>query len=189
MLAGAVRAAAAQDYVDEEEPAPVYVAELRTPGRAVLGLDFGIGVLDAVCSGCYAEGGVSLDFFAGVQVARRAALVADGWALTHLIATDSDQSGIATLAIATAGPRVWLAPRFWIQGGVGGGWLLVSGAGSGDGAEFGPGAMLAAGGEPGHKRCSGIDLSLRMGGIRGSDDAGDPLLLYSIAAVVGYHWN
>lgn len=187
-----------EDVVHEAPPPPVYVARLRAPGRAVVGLDFGIGVLDAVCSRCYAEGGISLDGFAGAQLAPRVALVVDAWSLFHLIAADSGAPGVAAHAIATAGARVWLVPRLWVQAGLGGGGLLVSGGGDGDsGADFGPAAMFAVGGELGHKQFSGIDLSIRIGGSRvraGRDDtdgagSGDRVLIYSAAAVAGYHWN
>ncbi|HKE16177.1 MAG TPA: hypothetical protein VKB80_14975 [Kofleriaceae bacterium] len=191
-----------EDVVHEPPPPPVYVARLRAPGRAVIGLDFGIGLLDAVCGGCYAEGGISLDGFAGAQLAPRVALVVDAWSLFHLIATgNTGGPGLAAHAIATAGARVWLVPRLWLQAGLGGGGLLFSGGGGRDsGAELGPAAMFAVGGELGHKRFSGIDLSIRMGSSRvragsgGSDDAdagrsGDRVFVYSVAAVAGYHWN
>jgi len=192
-LLGAAAPADAQELVHEPEPPPVYVAELRAPARAVLGLDFGIGMLDALCDGCYAEGGLSLDLFGGVQVARRVALLADAWGLLHLVATDDDQSGIAALALATAGARVWIIPRLWLQAGVGAGALLIAGSGADDGADFGPGLLLAVGGEPGHKRWSGIDLSLRIGATWLTDasasEGDDRVLFYGVAAVVGYHWN
>jgi hypothetical protein len=184
-------AAEDEEFVDEARPAPVYVAELRAPRRAVFGLDFGLGVLDAVCGGCYAEGGLSLDLFAGVQLAPRVALLADAWALSHLVAGDDNQSGVAALVIASVGARVWVVPRLWLQAGAGAAWLVTSGApAGGDDADVGPGAMVAIGGELGHQRWSGIDLSLRMGGTRlAAGDEGDDVLVYSIAAVVGFHWN
>jgi hypothetical protein len=202
--AGAPRAAAQdahdpddEDVVHEPPPPPPYVARLRPPGRAVIGLDFGLGMLDAVCGGCYAEGGISLDGFAGAQVSRRVALLADAWSLAHLIAADDGGGGVAAHAIATAAARVWIVPRLWVQAGLGGGWLLVAGGGDDGGAEFGPAAMFAVGGELGHRRWSGIDLSVRMGGSKvrvsrgegGASDSDESVLLYSLAAVVGFHWN
>jgi hypothetical protein len=187
------------EAVREPPPPPLYVAALREPGRAVIGLDFGLGMFDAVCSGCYAEGGISLSGFGGAQLTRRVALLADVWALMHLIAQDMNETGAAAHAMATAGARVWIIPRLWVQAGIGAGCLAVTGTGPDDGVDGGPSALLAIGGELGHKRTSGIDLSVRIGatrlaGDRGSTDADDPddgdaVLLYSIAAVVGYHWN
>jgi hypothetical protein len=184
------------EIVNEPQPPPLYVAALRQPGRPVIGLDFGIGTLDAVCSGCYAEGGVSLDVFGGAQLTRRVALLADAWALMHLIAEDMNESGVAAHAMATAGARVWIIPRLWVQAGVGAGCLAVIGTGADNGVDGGPAGMLAVGGELGHERTSGIDLSVRIGATRLAGDAastdpddGGAVLLYSIAAVVGFHWN
>ena len=174
-----------------EELDEVYVAELRLPGRLVIGFDFGIGMLDATCGGCYAVGGLSLDGFAGVQVAPRLAILGEVWALNHLIAADDERSGLAIHGIGAAAARVWLDPRLWLQAGAGAGGLI--GTGRGGGSTWGPAAMISVGGEPGHKRCSGIDLSLRLGGTIMRDEMSESgtgrILVYNIAAMVGYHWN
>ncbi len=197
--AASPRAARAQGEAEDADDAeellePIYVAELRLPGRLVIGFDFGIGFIDATCGGCYPVGGLSVDGFAGVQVSRRVALLADLWTINHLLATDEEEgrNGIAIHSLDTAAVRVWLVPRLWLQGGAGLGWFNVTA--DRDGFLFGPAAMVAVGGEPGHKRCNGIDLSLRIGGTRvrdESDDSGESrhMLLYSATAVVGYHWN
>jgi hypothetical protein len=171
-----------------EPPPPVYVADLRLPGRLVIGFDFGIGIIDALCTGCSPIGALSLDTFAGLQLSRRVAILGEAWGLFHLLATDGEDTGVATHALATAGSRVWLTPRFWLQGGLGGGMLATWGRGEAV-SIYGPSAALAIGREPGHQRCSGIDLSLRIGGTILRDDGGDRTLLYNVAAVVGYHWN
>lgn len=194
LAVGAPSAARAQGEAEEAEEAlePIYVAELRLPGRLVIGFDFGIGFIDATCGGCYPIGGLSVDGFAGVQVSRRVAVLADVWTINHLLPADDERKGLAIHALNTAAARVWLMPRLWLQGGGGLGWFNVTA--DRDGFLFGPAAVLAVGGEPGHKRCSGIDLSLRIGGTVVRDesdgtDSGDRMLLYSAAAVVGYHWN
>lgn len=186
--------ARAQGEAEEAEDLsePVYVAELRPPGRLVIGFDFGIGFIDATCGGCYPRGGLDIDGFAGVQVSRRVALLADIWTLDHLLATDEQErrSGIAIHAIQAAAARVWLQPRLWVQAGAGLGWFNITA--DRDGFLVGPAAMIAVGGEPGHRRCSGTDLSLRIGGTRvrdESDGSGGHMLIYSAAAVVGFHWN
>jgi hypothetical protein len=194
VVLAAPRSAGAQQTDEDKELArlleeEVYVAELRQPGRLVVGFDFGIGFIDATCGGCYPRGGLSLDGFVGVQVARRLALLADVWTVNHLVARDEQarESGIAIHAIQTAAARVWIVPRLWVQAGGGLGWFNITA--DHDGFLFGPAGMIAVGGEPGHKRCNGIDLSLRIGGTRVRDDAADHMLLYSATAVVGYHWN
>ena len=199
LVVGAPGAARAQEAADQDEDEdtvealePIYVAELRLPGRLVIGFDFGIGFVDATCGGCYPIGGLAVAGFAGVQVSSRVALLADVWSVNHLLPADEERSGLAIHAINTAAARVWLLPRLWLQGGAGLGWFNITA--DRDGFLFGPSAMIAVGGEPGHKRCSGIDLSLRIGGSIVRDesdgaDSGDRMLLYSAAAVVGYHWN
>jgi hypothetical protein len=172
--------------IDDEEP---YVADFRLPGRLVIGFDFGIGIVDLACGGCHALGGIHLDAFAGVQVARRVALLADGSSLLHILATDDNDSGLAAHGIASAGARVWLVPRLWVQAGGGIGRFSADQPGP-NVREYGPAMMIAIGGEQGHKVCSGIDLSLRAGGT--VIDAGGAVgrtLLYSVSGAVGFHWN
>lgn len=172
-----------------EDPEP-YLADFRLPGRLVIGFDFGIGAFDLTCGDCAGKGSLHVDLFAGVQVARRVALLAEGWSMMHLLPTDErDHNGLATHTIATAAARVWLMPRLWLQGGAGVGWLTTDQGG--DHVRIhGPAAVVAIGGEPGHKPCSGIDLSLRIGGTP-VDIGGDVgrTLLYSVGAAVGFHWN
>ena len=129
-----------------------------------------------------------------MQVSRRVALLADVWTINHLLPTDEEREGIAIHAINTAAARVWVVPRLWLQAGAGLGWFNITA--DRDGFLVGPTAMVAVGGEPGHRRCSGIDLSLRIGGTRVLDESDEDegagrrhMLLYSATAVVGYHWN
>lgn len=176
----------AADLTPEEEP---YLADFRRPWRLVIGFDFGIGVIDLVCAGCHSLGGLHVDVFAGVQVARRVALLAEVWSLVHLLPADDPDNGLAAHTLATAGSRVWVAPRLWVQAGGGIGRFTAEQAGPNE-EEHGPAAVLAVGGEPGHRWCSGIDLSLRAGGtlVDGGDAAGR-VFLYNIGAAVGFHWN
>jgi hypothetical protein len=177
----------ASEVPDEPEP---YLADFRHPGRLVIGFDFGLGAFDLVCTDCSTKGALHLDVFAGAQITRRVALLAEGWSMMHLLATDEqDHAGFAAHTIATAAARVWLVPRLWLQAGAGAGWLTADRGG--DHIRLhGPAAVIAVGGEPGHSWCSGIDLSLRLGGTLvdlGGDV--DRTLLYSIGAAVGFHWN
>ena len=171
------------------EPEP-YLAELRLPWRPVIGFDFGIGVMDLVCSGCSSRGSLHVDLFGGVQVSPRVALLAEVWSMLHLLASDeNDDSGLTAHTITHAGARVWLAPRLWVQGGAGMG-LFTADQGDDHVRVRGPAAAIAIGSEPGHRPCSGIDISLRVGGTR--VDLGGEVghtLLYSVGAAVGFHWN
>ena len=189
VLAGAFGVAGArvqaQPVVDEDEPPPAYVAELRPGGRPILGLSAGVGVFDATCGGCYSQTGLSVGLYGGWQLTPRVALLADGWAVVHLLPLDADQRGVITHVLAVLAARVWLAPRLWIEAGPGGGVL----AATGQGHDLGPGAVLAIGAEPGHAPCHGIDVSARIGGSRQSLGGGDHTLVYSIAGSVAFHWN
>lgn len=172
-----------------EDPEP-YLADFRLPGRLVIGFDFGIGAFDLTCADCAGKGALHVDVFAGVQVSRRVAVLAEGWSMLHLLPTDEqDHTGLAAHTIGTAAARVWVMPRLWLQAGAGVGWLTRDQGGDHVGIH-GPAAVVAIGSEPGHKLCSGIDLSLRIGGT--SIDIGGDVgrtLLYSIGAAVGFHWN
>lgn len=173
--------------VDEEEPKPVYFPELRPGIRKIIGFDFGIGLFDGFCAECRIQGGISADFFAGVQVARRVGIVVDLWSLMHLLPSDSaEDRGFTAHSQATAAARVWVVPAFWIQTGVGPGFLSV--VGPQEQIDVGPGAVIAAGGELKHRPNSGIDLSLRLGATRFRID-GTKQYIYNASAVVGYHWN
>lgn len=172
---------------DEDEPPPLYVPELRASPRLVLGFDFGIGGFDGTCGGCLFVGGLSLDVFAGAQLTPRLAVLADVWAVLHPLATDGDQSGLATHALAVAAARTWIVPTVWAQAGAGIG--ILGFAGRVDNRVFsGPGAMTAIGIEMDHGPCRGIDLQFRAGGTL-VPDADSRALIYSVAAVVGFHWN
>jgi len=177
----------ASEVPDEPEP---YLADFRHPWRLVIGFDFGIGTFDLTCGGCAAMGAVHVDFFAGVQVARRVALLGEAWSMMHLLPTDEDDhTGLAAHTIPTAATRVWVVPRLWLQAGAGVGWFTADQGGDHERLR-GPAAAIAIGGEQGHSWCSGIDLSLRVGGTL-VDVGGDVgrTLLYSVGGAAGFHWN
>jgi hypothetical protein len=78
------------------------------------GLGFGhIGCDGADCDGVNDAG--SLDVHVGGMYAPGMALVADLWGMSH---SDGDNATFSQ-GIFTAGIRVWLVPRLWIQGGLG----------------------------------------------------------------------
>lgn len=189
LLAGVLLTAGAradaEPVVDEDEPPPAYVPELRPAGRPVIGFSAGVGLFDATCSGCTSQTGLSVGLFGGWQLSPRVALLADGWAVVHILPLDDPQRGVITHILTVLAARVWLAPQLWIEAGPGGGWL----ARTGQGHDLGPGLMLAVGAEPGHKPCHGIDVSARFGGSRQLDGDGGHTLVYSIAGSVAFHWN
>lgn len=188
LVASASTARAEEIVWDEDEPEPVYVADLREAIRFVIGFDAGIGAFDGLCSQCVLAGGLSVDGFAGLQVSRRVAVLADLWGVLHLLPSDGDRTGVASHAFATASGRLWVVPRLWVQAGLGFGALMVAGRGP---EEFvtGPGLVMAIGGEPGHQPTRGVDLSVRLGASILEDDLGERSVFYSVATVVGFHWN
>jgi hypothetical protein len=188
--AGSTSADEAGEEVWEEEPPPVYVAELRGPVRKLIGFDFGLGIYDGFCSDCLMVGALSAGFQTGLQIAPRVALIAEVWSLLHLLPADSaDARGFTAHSIVTAGARVWLQPTLWIQSGLGAG--AVSIVGPIDDVAIGPSATLSIGSELRHRPTSGIDLALKLGGTWYSEDGepNDGDILYNLAAAIGYHWN
>ena len=173
--------------VDEDEPEPYYVPELRAPLRKIIGFDFGIGLFDGFSEEFTIQGGISADFFAGIQFSRRVGVVVDLWSLVHLLPSDSaDDRGVFAHSIATASGRVWLAPAFWVQAGLGAGFLSI--VGPRDDVTGGPAGTVAFGSELQHRPTTGIDLSLRIGATRLTLN-GATRYIYNVSAVAGYHWN
>lgn len=187
--ATATDARADDDFVevDEEEPEAVYLPELRPPMRKIIGFDFGIGIFDAFCEQCRIQGGISADFFAGIQLGERIGVLVDLWSQVHLLALDSaDERGFSAHSLATVAGRLWIMPTFWVQAGVGGGFLSI--LGPANEVDIGPGGTLSVGRELKHRPEAGIDLSLRVGTTRFRID-GAKQYIYNLSAVVGYHWN
>ena len=178
--------------LEEVEPPPVHIPEFREPGRFVIGFNVGIVVIDAVCEGCAAIGGLSTDIYSGVHVTPRLSLVGDLWAANHLLPTDGENKGLASHVLGTAAAQFWITPELFVRAGIGAAGFVVL-AEQGDSVDFGPGAALTLGGEPGHKPRSGIDVAMRLGAswLRISDPSGasEKALFYNIAFVVGWHWN
>ena len=195
LVAGGVGSARAEDnVVYGEEPPEVYVPELRSAPRKLIGFDFGIGVYDAFCGGCNLTGGLSAGFSAGLQVTTRLAAVGDIWSLLHLLPVDDPaERGFTAHTLATAAARVWVQPTVWVQAGAGAGFLSILGAN--DDLIYGPAGTIAVGGELKHRPGSGIDVSLRIGtSWFPLDDDEMPVgvvdeLVYNVAGTVGYHWN
>ncbi len=177
---------------EDEEPPPLYIAELRKPGRLVLGFGIGVGAFDALCDGCRVVGGLSIDVFGGWQLTSRIAVGAEVFSLLHVLATDGNRSGFASHTSMTASARVWLVPKLWISVGVGAGMFAVVTSDDSDTAAFGPGAQIGFGGETDHGPTRGIDLAVRFCATvldDGSVSGMDKTLAYSLAGVIEWHWN
>jgi hypothetical protein len=192
-LAAPAAARAEDNVVYGEEPPEIYVPQLRSAPRKLIGFDFGLGMYDAFCDGCGMTGGLSAGFSAGVQLTRRLAVLGDIWSLLHLLPADApEERGVAAHSLTTAAARIWLRPTLWLQGGAGAGWLTVAGAR--DDFLVGVGGSLAIGGELKHRPGSGIDLALRLGSSWFPSNDGEigglrEEVVYNVAGAIGYHWN
>lgn len=173
------------DIVLDEEL--LYDAELREPYRFMIGFDFGIGVYDATCKQCPADGGLALDVYLGAIVHRRIAILLDVFSVLHLLPVDEPVRGVVSNNHVSAVARVWLFPTVWIEGG--GGLNVFARNQTGDDIyQTQPGWVLSIGTEQKHRPHFGIDFTLRMGAAVLEDD-GDRALLYDVAGLVGFHWQ
>lgn len=180
------RVAQAQETVPEEEE--LYIPELRSPGRPIIGAGFGIGTFDALCNNCASKNGFAIEAYGGWQFHRRVAVLADATWTIDLLPVDGDNRGIVGDLALSVAAQVWITPQLYLRGGVGAGGLAAI-AEVGSGIALGPGVILGVGGELGHRPDHGIDLSLRGAGSSiGTSDRGD-FLLVSAAALVSYHHN
>lgn len=182
----APRSAVAQETGSEEEE--LYIPELRSAGRPIIGAGFGIGMFDASCDNCASKTGLAVEAYGGWQFHRRVAVLADASWTIHLLPVDGDNRGVAGGLSLSAAAQVWINPQLYIRAGIGAGGLAAI-AESDSGLDLGPGVILGVGGELGHRPDHGIDLSVRGAGSSISDaDLGD-FLVFSAAAMVSYHHN
>lgn len=191
-VAGSARAGGGTYVSDPASNASgdAYEAELREPVRFVIGFDFGLGVLGGLCDECDRSlGGVGVDVYSGVQITRRLALLADVTGVVHLLpADDPDSRGFASHTLVTAAARFWIVPELWLQWGVGAGLYRVEVRRNNDTTEIAPGTSFAIGRELDHKPDRSVNLSVRIGLGRYTDDEVGKITLYNIAAVVGWNW-
>lgn len=128
--------------------------------------------------GMHSAGGFSLH--AGAMVAPAVAIIGEAWGMAH-----QEDSFTASQVLATAAVRGWLAPRVWLQGGVG---IARSKLSFDDGLLMGssesstvPAAVAALGVELVRTPTFGLDLELRAGSGLYRDD----VRIYNAALGVG----
>ena len=177
--------ALAQSSVDDDE---IYVPELRTSGRTLIGAGAGIGFFDGVCGGCRGRGGLALELYGGWQFHPRVALILDVWSTVHFLPADGNNPGITGYTAVTASVQTWITPIVFTRLGAGGGAAYLVSKRD-DVFDPGPSLSLTVGGELGHRKRTGVDLSIRI--------AGGPInrreiidsVFYSLAAMISYHRN
>jgi hypothetical protein len=129
-------------------------------------------------NGMHEAGGFSVHV--GVMVAPAVAIIGEVWGMAH-----QEDSFTASQVLATAAVRAWLAPRVWLQGGVG---VARSKLSFDDGLVMGssesstvPAAVGALGVELVQTPTLGLDLELRAGSGLYRDD----VRIYNAALGVG----
>jgi hypothetical protein len=182
-----VLAGAGPAEVIAEDDDEIYVPELRSGGRKIVGAGFGIGMFSGDCQECLTKGGVAVEIYGGYQLTERLALLGYLWSTIHVLPVDTNP-GAAGYVSTTAAAQVWITPTLYLRGGLGVASFAVASR-LGNGLDLGPGLILSVGGELGHRPGSGIDLSLTgAGSAVQSSELGDFFFL-SAAALVSYHRN
>lgn len=186
-LALAIAAAGSTEAVAQDSGDEVYIPELRSGGRKLVGAGFGIGMFSGNCDECLTKGGLAIEIYGGYQLTERFAVIGHWWSTIHLLPVDTNP-GAAGYVSTTASAQVWITPTVYLRGGLGvASFAVLSRAGNG--LDLGPGLILSVGGELGHRPRSGIDLGLTgAGSAVQSSELGDFYFL-SAAALVSYHRN
>lgn len=104
----------------------------------------------------------------GYMITPRLGLLLDVWAMT----SEKNDTSI-TFAMATVGARLWLAPRLWVQGGIGSGHAVVRVGIFAAESDDVPVGELAAGVELVRGRGWALDLSARVAQGTSTDEAGN----------------
>ncbi len=187
VLTSTQMASAEDDYefVDLDD---IHVPELRTPPRLIIGAGGGLGGINGFCDECRLLGAAAFEVYAGWKFHRRVAVLFDSWTTVHFLPADGKNPGFTGTLANTFALQTWITPVVFVRAGlgIGGLWVMSSDV---DEYDHGPAISLVVGGELGHRKNSGIDLSLRFSG--GPAQYSDPSapFLYSFAAVITYHRN
>jgi hypothetical protein len=192
VAAAAVAPAHAQGY------GPGHYAGPPPPPRGVVrsgfiaGLGIGAGAFGLQdCEPCDGTGGLALRGHIGGMVARNVALVLDVESVIGPFnADDLDEDIVITHSIMLAAARVWLGARFYLQGGLGLGWVRLSDAGGNIAvtSDAGGALMLGAGLELWQRPSFTIDLALRLFATRYGNDDQDGFGIAGGTLLVGFNW-
>jgi hypothetical protein len=166
-------------------PAPGYYPP-PPPGiqRHGFTIGFSLGGGSFNCDTCAdkdAFEGFALDIHLGAMIGPRAAIMFDGWGVSHNL-----DGGSFTHVINTGALQFWVGPKVWLKGGIGIGRLSLSNDKGQTVAESENGAavMFAGGFEVYQGQTFAMDLQLR-GGAASYSDA-DGIVMGSIN--LGFNW-
>ena len=146
------------------EPPPPYVAPPPVRRGLTLGVDLGIGSMEADsgpirCDGCEGDRAAgSLGFWIGAMLDPRWALLFHGSFTGQALDDNGDETLINATALVAL--KWWLSRRLWIKGGLGFASLTISGPFGDDLVAEGGAGMLGAGFEVVHAPRFSLDLSL-----------------------------
>jgi hypothetical protein len=164
------------------------------PPRGIIrsGLVFGFGIgLGAIsftdCDDCEVLGGLGLEGHIGGMIAPNLALLFDAAVVVHPL--DDGRGGTSSLASITymGVLRGWVSRIFWLQGGLGGGYMSLGDEyGTIATSEMGFGVLLGAGIELVQSTSFALDLQLRISASR--YDYGDGVGVANTVLQVGLNW-
>lgn len=166
-------------------PPPPRRGVVRSGFIAGLGLGGG-GFGISNCDECDGVGAFSLKGHLGGMLGPRLALMFDVESATGSLSEDV----IITQSTAMAVLRLWVGSIFYLQGGIGAGWLRLSNeelrlAGTSD---AGAALMLGAGLEVMQRPSFTIDVSLRLIGTRYGNDDDDAVGIAGATLLLGFNW-
>jgi hypothetical protein len=190
LLCAGAGVASAQQYGPPPPPGRGYYAP-PPPGIHRFGLVFGGAIGPGAfsfsdCSGCDAFGALALQLEIGGMVSPEVAILFD-WT-GHLHPTGDGNGTLVSSNLLDVAVRGFLGRIFWLEGGIGIGYLSVSDAyGFTDSSDFGLGLMAAAGVEVLQTYNFALDLSIRLSGEHIYENPSG-VNISAVAFLVGFHW-
>jgi hypothetical protein len=142
------------------------------------------GIFDADCDDCSGLGAFGLQFHIGGMIAPNLALVFDMSGLYHVFDDDSILTSATFLGVI----RGWLGRIFWLEAGLGLGYLEATDAwGYTEGSRTGGAALVGAGIEVLQTPSFALDIQLRISGARFSA-GGNSFGISNVGVFVGFNW-
>jgi len=168
-------------YTPAVQPVPQAYGPYRTHHGLTIGFGFGAGFV--TCDGCGdSTTEVAFDFHVGGFLNPRLALMYDVAGIV-----DSEDGFTAVLATNTIAVQYWVAPQFWVKGGLGVSQARISGDFGSD-SEYGVGATFAGGFEiiPARRSNFALDIGARLSHLD-FDELQETLQMFTV--ILGARWR
>lgn len=151
----------------------------------VLGFDIGLGAINfSNCDGCEALGGLGWGLQLGGMISPNMAIVGDVSAVSHFL---DDQQQTLNSVTVTGVLRGWLSRIFFLEGGLGIGWMQLDDPyGTIADTKGGLALLGGAGIEVVQAANFALDIRLRITGAR--YDYGDGVGVSNVAVLAGFTW-